>query len=346
MFKREFTLAISMMAVTMISVANAQSARDYVSIAGSATISPLAAMVGEHFSQTPDSKPLQIQSIGTGSGFKLFCAGMGIETPDIATAVRPISPTEKELCEKNGIKDVIEIKFGYDAVVVVQSAAGKKFDNLTRKELFLAMAKDVPDPKDDARLVPNPYKTWKDINPTLPDVKIQIWAPAAMHGTHDAILSQIMLVGCKQFGLMQTLQVNDLKAFETVCQTFRGDGVYVEFKEYDAALQEMKINPNTQGIIGYTLLYQNPNLKSFSIDSNEPRPEVISHEVYPLVQPMLLYVKKSHLDAVPGLKGYLTEFTSEDAIGTRGYLPKIGMVPLPLAERNQTRASVAGLSTK
>ncbi len=345
MFERNLTLILTMMAITVPGGTHAEPMRDSINIAGSSTVYPFTMAVGEHFNKTTQFNLPQIQSIGTGAGLKLFCAGTGVETLDIANAVRSIKPAEKEMCEKNGVKDIIEIKFGNVGTVVVQSNAGENFTNLTRKELFLAMAKDVPDPKGGAKLVPNPYKTWKDINPALPNTKIVMWVPAAMHGTHDIVMNQIMLVGCKQIDSMQTLTANDPKTLEAVCQNVRKDGAYLEFEKYEMAIKEVKANPNALGIMANTKIEQDSGLTAIPIDGYAPLAASIAYRVYPLTESLLLYVKKSSINGVKGLKEYLTELTSEEAIGTnRGYLSKMGMVTLPLADRKQARASIAELS--
>ncbi|MFO1422662.1 MAG: substrate-binding domain-containing protein [Candidatus Competibacteraceae bacterium] len=344
MFARNLSFAFLLSTVVTTGAVAAESTRDYISMAGATTIYPFATAVGERFSQATQLKPPQIQAIGSGAGFKLFCVGTGPGTVDIAVAVRPMKPEEKEPCEKNGVKDIVEIQFGLVATVVAQSSAGAKFPSLSRKELFLAMAKDVPDPKDGAKLVPNPYKLWKDINPNLPSTRILIWVPAEMHGIHEIVLKQIMLVGCKQVDSMQTLMANDPKALETACQRPREDGAYVEFKEFGAAVKELQTNPNTLGVMSQTHFKPDSGLSPIPLDGYEPSALSVSHGVYPVVEPLLLYVKKANLGVAPGVKEYLTEFTSEEAIGTnRGYLGPMGVITLPLVDRNRARASVVGL---
>lgn len=337
------TSALWMVATTSMAVTE----RDYISMAGSTTVAPFATAVGERFSQTSHLRPPQIQAIGSGAGLKLFCSGAGTETPDIAIAVRPIKPTERETCEKNGVKDIVEINIGTIATVVVQSNASAKVGNLTRKNLFLAMAKEVPDPKNSAKLIPNPYKTWKDIDPTLPNTKITIWAPAEMHGTHDIVINQIMLAGCQQIDAMQTLTGNDPKTLVAACTQPREDGAYVEFKDYGAAIKEVQANPNALGIMAQNQFSQDAGLNPIAIDGYEPSAPSIAHSVYPLTESLRFYVKKAHLSNVTGLQNYLAELTSETAIGTnRGYLSAIGMVTLSLPDRNLARASVADMTVR
>ncbi|MDS4039910.1 MAG: substrate-binding domain-containing protein [Candidatus Competibacter sp.] len=344
MYERSLILACTLCIAITTSATAAESKRDYISIAGATTIHPFATAVGERFSKATGLNPPQIQAIGSGAGFKLFCAGTGVGTPDIAVAVRPMKPEERELCEKNGVKDIVEIQFGVVATVIAKSNAGPKLSNLTRKELFLAMAKDVPDPKDGAKLIPNPYKIWKDINPALPNTRIVMWIPAEMHGIHDIVLNQIMLVGCKQIDSMQALTGNDPKALEAVCKRTREDEAYIEFKEFSVAIREVQVSLNALGIMSQTHFNQDSSLTTISLDSYGPSAPSVAHGVYPVTEPLLLYVKKANLTVVTGLKEYLAEFTSEEAIGTnQGYLGAMGVVTLPLANRNRARTSVGEL---
>lgn len=340
--------SISIMSALWISTITSVTAteRDSINIVGSTTVAPFAIAVGEHFSQATHLRPPQIQAIGSGAGLKLFCSGAGAETPDIAIAVRPIKPTEKEACEQHGIRDITEINIGTIATVVVQSNTTAKIGNLTRKNLFLAMAKEVPDPKNGAKLVPNPYKTWKDIDPSLPNTKITIWVPAEMHGTHDIVMNQILLAGCQQIDTMKTLTGNDPKTLTTTCTQPREDGAYVEFKDYGAAIKEVQTNPYALGIMAQNQFGQDAGLNTIAVDGYEPSAPSIAYSVYPLTESLRFYVKTAHLSSVAGLQDYLAELTSEAAIGTnRGYLSAIGMVTLPLPSRTQARTSVANLAT-
>ncbi|MDS4068855.1 MAG: substrate-binding domain-containing protein [Candidatus Competibacter sp.] len=341
MTKKEFALAVFMVTAIATGASNAQPARDYVTIVGSYVIQPMAMEVAQQFSKTTQAKLPQVQANGTGAGFKSFCAGVDIETPDATTSTRLIRSSELDLCKKNGVTEIVEVRFGYDAIVAAH-ARGGKVDELNRKELFLAMAKDIPDPKDGSKLIPNPYKTWKDINPALPDSKIQIWGPDPSLGIYDAHLTQIMLVGCKQFDSIKTLETSDPKAFEAVCRNFRRDGAYTEFADYNIVLRELKNNQDALGIIAFSIS-RKADLKEISVDGTEPTLISISRNAYSLTFPLLAYVKKARVNLIPSLKGYLAELTSEKAIGTTGYLYSMGVVPMPLLERNRVRADVDGL---
>lgn len=327
----------------MVSAVHGQTAREHVIIVGSYVVSPLATVVAERLNQaTKLKKAPDIQPIGTDAGFKQFCAGLGIETPDIVLGTRRVKPSEMEECAKNGVKEIVELKIGYTAIIVTRSGGVGEFKNLTRKDLFLAMAKDVPDPQGSIKTVPNPYKTWKEFNAELPDIKIQAWGPDPTYAIRSSVVSEIMVEGCKQIPWLKTLETTDPKAFEAVCHSFRKDGAYSEYKEHNLVMEEMKKNPNIFGIFPATFL-RNMNLTGLPIDGIEPLPGAISHNLYPLTRPLLLYVKKGHVELVPGLKDYLTEITSEAAISTGGYLLEEGLVPMRLSERKQAQSDAIEL---
>jgi phosphate transport system substrate-binding protein len=302
--------------------------------------------VGQQFSEKTGMPPPEIKSTGTSGGMKLFCAGVGPQTPDIVNASRPIKSAEVELCAQNGVDEIIDITVGYDAIVVVRKATTAQSLPLTVKELFLAFAKDVPDPQGGTQLVPNPYRNWKEINPDLPDRKIKGWGPDERHGTHDLILSNIMLAGCRQLELIKAMEKANPEAFKAACQTFRQDGGYTEQGEYEKILEAVKSDPDAVGIVGYLFLVNDPSLQGSEIDGILPGYGSIAFNKYPLTRPLRFYLKKAHVEVIPGLREFIAEFTSEQAWGTtQGYLVELGMVPMPKHERKAMKVNVEELRT-
>ena len=55
---------------------------------------PFATTVAETFGKTSDFKTPVIESTGSGGGLKLFCAGVGVEHPDITNASRRIKKSK------------------------------------------------------------------------------------------------------------------------------------------------------------------------------------------------------------------------------------------------------------
>ncbi len=317
---------------------HAQSARDYLFIVGSSTVYPFATVVAEQFGKTTKFKTPKIESTGTGGGLKLFCAGVGIEHPDIANASRRIKSSEVDMCAQNGVKEIVEVKIGYDGIALANSKKAKHF-TLTRKELFLALAKNVPQTGGD-KLIPNPYKTWEEINPDLPKAKIEVIGPPPTSGTRDAFVELVMDHGCKEFPAIKALEQSDPKAFKAACQTVREDGAYIEAGENDNLIvQKLEANPNALGIFGYSFLEQNTDkIQGSHIDGAQPTFENISSGKYPVSRPLYFYVKKAHVGVIPGIKEYIAEFTSDKAIGPDGYLSDKGLIAEPDAERKQVKA--------
>jgi len=327
----------------MIGAVRAQSARDYINIVGSSTVYPFATVVAEQFGKTTKFKTPKIESTGSGGGFKLFCAGVGVEHPDITNASRRMKKSECETAVKNGVKEIIEIKIGYDGIVVANSKKATPL-KISRKELYLALAKNVPDPKGGEKLAPNPYKTWKDINPSLPDAKIEVLGPPPTSGTRDAFVELVMEQGANQFAWVKKL---DKKQYRAAAHTVREDGAYIEAGENDNLIvQKLDANPNAFGIFGFSFLDQNTDkLQGAHVENVPPEFENIASGKYPVSRPLFFYVKKAHVEVIPGMKEFLKEFASEKAWGPDGYLSEKGLIPMPDAERRKYEDAAKNLKT-
>jgi len=341
--KKLLVLALSVLSSAVVAVP-AQAARDHISIVGSSTVYPFATVVVERFGKTSSFKTPTVESTGSGGGLKLFCAGVGVEHPDIANASRRIKKSEYELCQKNGVREIVEVKIGYDGIAIANSKKGAKF-SLELRDLFLALAKNVPDPKGGERVIENPYKTWKEVNPTLPNQKIEVLGPPPTSGTRDAFAELALEGGCRSFKWIAALKEKDKKAYKKVCHTIREDGAYIEAGENDNLIvQKLHANPNALGVFGFSFLDQNlDKVQGSSIQGVQPRFESIADGSYPVSRPLYFYVKKAHINVIPGIKEYLSEFTSEKAWGDEGYLADRGLIPMPKAERNKFSGDVKGL---
>ncbi|MCB1791014.1 MAG: PstS family phosphate ABC transporter substrate-binding protein [Gammaproteobacteria bacterium] len=337
MFKKSLIVAAATAALVSTG-AQAAAARDYISIVGSSTVYPFATVVAEQFGKSTQFKTPKIESTGSGGGLKLFCAGVGVEHPDITNSSRRIKKSEQDLCAKNGVKDIVEVKIGYDGIAIANSKDSQQLD-LSRKDLYLALAKDVPDPKGGDKLVANPYKTWKDVNASLPSTKIEVLGPPPTSGTRDAFAELVMEHGCQEYPFIKAMKKTDKKAFKAACMGVREDGAYIEAGENDNLIvQKLEANPNALGIFGFSFLDQNSDkIQGSKIDGVEPAFESIADSSYPVSRPLFFYVKKAHIGAVPGIAEYLAEFTSEKAYGEEGYLSDKGLIPMPEAERGQFR---------
>ncbi|MGD8644452.1 MAG: PstS family phosphate ABC transporter substrate-binding protein [Chromatiales bacterium] len=345
MFNKKPVILAATLTALVAGPVSAQQGRDYISVVGSSTVYPFATVVAEQFGKTTKFKTPKIESTGSGGGLKLFCAGVGVQHPDITNASRRIKKSEFEQCQTNGVKDVVEVKVGYDGIAIANSKKAKAM-KLELKDIFLALAKEVPDPKGGEKLIPNPYKTWKDVNSSLPAQKIEVLGPPPTSGTRDAFAELAMEGGCKKIDWIKAMKKKDKKAYKTVCHTVREDGAYVEAGENDNLIvQKLDTNPNALGIFGFSFLDQNRDkIQGSSIGGVSPTFEAIADGSYPISRPLFFYVKKAHVGVIPGMQEFLTEFTSNKAWGPDGYLSDRGLVPMPQEERSKFSADAKNLT--
>jgi len=318
----------------------AQAGRDYIYIVGSSTVYPFSTVVAERFGRSTEFKTPKVESTGSGGGLKLFCDGVGVRHPDIANSSRAIKASEIQKCAANGVTDVIEVKIGYDGIVIANALSATTI-SLSRRDIFLALAREVPGPVA-GDLIENPYQTWQEVNASLPAVKIEVLGPPPTSGTRDAFVELAMEGGCKTISWIKALKGSDKNRYKALCHTIREDGAYVEAGENDNLIvQKLEGNPAAFGIFGFSFLDQNGDkVKGSFVDGVEPTFETIADGTYPVSRPLFFYVKKAHVDVIPGLRGFLREFTSVRAWGDEGYLSDRGLIPMPAAERSEVVAAV------
>jgi len=338
--KTPFVIAATMGAML---VAGAAEARDQIRIVGSSTVFPFSTAVAEQFGRTAGFKTPVVESTGSGGGLKLFCAGIGTQHPDIANASRKIKSSEIETCAENGVTSITEVKIGYDGIVLANSKSAPLM-SVTLQQVWLALAKDVPDAS--GNLAPNPHKMWSDIDPSLPKVKIEVLGPPPTSGTRDAFAELALEGGCRTFDSIEAMKKTDKDGYKAVCHTVREDGAYVEAGENDNLIvQKLEANPGAFGVFGFSFLDQNADkLQGSVVNGVEPTFEKISAQEYPVSRSLYFYVKNAHVDVIPGMRDYVAEFTSEAAWGPDGYLADKGLIPLPDAERAKVAEQANGLA--
>ncbi len=313
----------------------AAQAREQLHIVGSSTVYPFSTAVAEHFAGDGFKAPV-VESTGTGGGLKLFCAGVGEGYPDIANASRPIKESEVEACKASGVTEIVEVEIGYDGIVLASGKGGAP-RALGVRDLYLALAKEVPV---NGVLLANPYRTWSQVNPGLPDQKIEVLGPPPTSGTRDAFLELVMEKACHAFP--EIAAIADEKIKKAKCQTLREDGAYIDAGENDNLIvQKLAANPDAFGVLGYSFLADNQDLlQGSSMDGVPPTEENIVNGSYEVARKLYLYVKKQHRAIVPGLAEYVAEFMSEKASGPQGYLTDKGMVPMPTEEHAAVSSAV------
>jgi phosphate transport system substrate-binding protein len=285
---------------------------------------------------------IRIESTGTGGGMKLFCAGVGVNHPDATNASRAMKKSEFEDCQKNGVKDIVEIKIGFDGLTLAQSKQGTPL-KLTLGQLYLALAKEVPGP--DGKLVANPNRNWSDIDKSLPNTRIEVLGPPPTSGTRDSLHELFMEKGAEQTPALVALKKSDAKAFERAWKSLREDGAYVEAGENDNVIvQKLEANRNAFGTFGFSFLDENSaKLRGVALDGTEPTYENIAGGKYKGSRPLFVYIKKQHVGVVPGIDKFAAEYVSTKALGEDGYLAKKGLVTLPKAELETVRKNVTGM---
>ena len=350
--------------------------RDAISIVGSSTVYPFATVVAERFGRSSNFKTPKIESTGSGGGLKLFCKGVGAATPDITNSSRRIKKSEFDDCQANGVTDVVEVLVGFDGIAIANSKETQQYQ-LSRKDIYMALAKDVPGA--DGKLVANPNKTWKDVNPELPATKIEVLGPPPTSGTRDAFAELALGGGAQAIpelkalrgmaadqadeikgvmsklgipeGVYQALLEKNGKApkgkdiFKTVAYAVREDGAYIEAGENDNLIvQKLEANPDALGIFGFSFLEENGDkVQGSLVDGVVPSFDSISSGDYPVSRPLYFYIKAAHVGKIPGIQEYAMEFTSEKAMGEDGYLPERGLIPLGEDELAQVQVDVKSL---
>jgi phosphate transport system substrate-binding protein len=318
----------------------AAQARDRVHIVGSSTVFPFSATVAEHFGRATKFKTPVVESTGTGGGLKLFCAGIGVRHPDIANASRRIKRSEIARCTQNGVVHITEIRIGFDGIVIANARAAPPMA-LTKRQIFLALAKNVPGAG--GRLIANPNRRWRDIGGALPDTRITVLGPPPTSGTRDAFVELAMEGGCKTFPALKEMKKSNKRKYKAVCHGIREDGAFVEAGENDNLIvQKLLANPAAFGIFGFGILDRNTDrIRGANVGGVEPTFENIASGKYGVSRSLFFYVKNAHLGVVPGIGEYVRAFTNEAAWGAEGYLVEKGLIPLPDETRGKLRRAAS-----
>lgn len=334
-------LGLGLLAIGAVAI-TAAGARDRISIVGSSTVFPFASAVAEQFASGGKFATPKVESTGTGAGMAIFCKGVGAGFPDIEDASRPIKLSEYQSCQRNGVKELVQVKIGFDGIVLANGKNGADF-NLTKRQIYIALAKTLPI---NGRLVPNPTKTWYDVDHSLPNVPINVMGPPPTSGTRDAFLEIVMEAGARTIATMDNIRSNDENRFKSISHAIREDGAWKDAGENDNLIvQALSRNPSMLGIFGFSFYEENMDkVQAATIDGKAPTFDSIANGSYPVSRSLYFYIKKQNIGVVPGIKEFAQEFLSEKAAGNRGYLRTRGLVPLPAGERARNAAIVDNLS--
>lgn len=339
MMKKTALLATALVSTVLLAGCDntAGATRDSIRAVGSSTVYPFAKAIAESFARNnSDFKSPIIESTGTGAGMKLFCAGLGAQHPDIENSSRRMKKSEFDECQANGVEDIIEVQIGLDGIAFAESKKGVGL-KLTPEIIYKALAEK---PFGKAQTA----KTWKDVDASLPAEPILVYGPPSTSGTRDAMKELILEVGCKSDPAMNALKEKDADQYTQICTEVRSDGAYVDAGENDNLIvQKIEANPKAVGVFGFSYLEENfDKLVGLPINGVSPTYETISSFEYPGARPLYIYVKKAHLDAIPGLRQYLGEWAK--SWGKDGLLAKLGMVVSPADALAKSADAIAKLT--
>jgi len=328
---RSFIVAL----VATLTLQSAQ-ARDYISIAGSSTVLPFATIVAERLGRSPNQKTPVVESGGSSVGKKGVCDGIGTQFIDIGNASSRMKPKELEYCQKNGVV-LTEIKVGYDGIVLANSKDAPRL-SISLYDLGKALTAKVPV---NGQMVDNPYKTWKDVNPELPDLPIRVMGPPTTSGTRASFVE---IVNEKAY-CKKDAEVKAIGYKAKACRAMRTDGAYIEAGEQDNLIvQKLQDDTGAFGIFGFSYLDQNSDtIQGAELSGVVPTFETIAEGKYKASRALYFYVKKNHIGVVPGLAEYMEEWTKH--WGEDGALADSGMIPLPEAEMQEMKDRMTTLVT-
>ncbi|WP_260482610.1 substrate-binding domain-containing protein [Sphingomicrobium flavum] len=318
---KNFLVALPLAALVAACGSNSgSSGTSEINIVGSSTVYPFTTAVAEQFERANPGTRVKVESTGTGSGMKLFCAGVGQQHPDVVNASRRMKKSEFDMCVEAGVTDIIELAVGIDGLTLIQAAGQPPLD-LTVEDVYAALAAN-PYGKEQTAV------TWADVRSDLPAIKIDVMGPPPTSGTRDSFAELILEAGCKSNADMKALKDSDEEAYKTTCTKIREDGAFVEAGENDNLLvQKVSETAGRLGVLGYSFLEENADkVSAVSISGVTPTEDTISSLAYPGARLLYIYVKKQHADVKPALADFVAAYQA--GMGKGGMLSTKGLVPL------------------
>jgi phosphate transport system substrate-binding protein len=312
--------------------------RNEISIVGSSAVLPFAQKIAENYSAHFGYPSPSMEVTGAGKGFNLFCAGIGYQHPDINVTARPITDAELAACEKNGVDAVVEIIVGMDVLAIAQAVSAPEAE-LYLVQLFKAMSSVV---EKDGNFIANPYRSWSDIDPGLPEQPIRIMGPAPSSSYDDAFAELVMQRGCAMIPNLSRLSGQERFS---LCHIPRQDNMFVPGLNSEAAVVRWLVrNPEAFAVVPHLLLDHYPDqVRAVRVEKELPTASAVSSGRYPFARPIYFYVKKRHVEAIAGLQEFVYEFTAERSIGPDGYLADRGFFNLDDQGRNAARDAALSL---
>ncbi|MCX7883695.1 MAG: PstS family phosphate ABC transporter substrate-binding protein [Caloramator sp.] len=277
-------LLVSMLTLSTVSCSKKPAAlAGTIKVDGSSTVGPITQAVAEEFKKVNKDVEIAVGISGTGGGFKKFVVG---ET-DINDASRPIKKEEMDKAKENNIQ-MAEFEVAKDGIAIVVNKENTWVSDITTEQLKKIWSKD------------STVKTWKDVNPSWPNIPIKLYGPGTDSGTFEYFTEAIN-------GKAKEIRP-DFTASED-------DNILVQGVEGD------------KGAMGYFgLAYYEENkdkLKILKVNGVEPNLDTVMNGTYkPLSRPLYIYVNNKSLERAEVkefLKFYLTK--AKDLVKEVGYIP-------------------------
>jgi phosphate transport system substrate-binding protein len=258
---------------------------------------------------------------------------------DFAIMPRQMTAAESAKCRTpwNG-PSTVDVRLGSEAVVLVRSKLYGVL-SLSMRDIYLALAKTIPDPANPAALAANHYLTWSEVNPALPPDRIQVLGPALDSEMGQAFLTLVMERGCDTVPSLAALAGS---AHESACRDVRDDGVYADAPEgYPALVQKLQMLPTVLAIVPYGMLQLTGDaLVASPIDDVEPTIQSIASASYPGSRALHLYVNRNRRGSA--MRGFL-----QYSLDTVDVDNEVGVfIPLPRAERAEIRTNALNALTQ
>ena len=214
---------------------------------------------------------------------------------------------------------------------------------VTLRDVYLALAKERSRSRRRQKLVPNPYTNWSEINSALPDDEIEVLGPPPTSGTRDAFNELVMEGGCKTFAWVAALPRDQYLA---ACHMLRDDGHYIDAGENDNLIVQ-KLDGEPAPARHLRLQLPRAERRQGPRRAHRRRGAGLRLDRRGQVSGLaaaLLLREESARRAIPGIREYVAEFTSDAAVGEFGYLADNGLIPLPDEERAAVQAQAKNLA--
>jgi phosphate transport system substrate-binding protein len=267
-----------------------------------------------------------------------LCASnlLGNSPLDAVIVTRRLTPEELKDCRAQDIKNIAEVKLGYEAVVLARSKLYPA-PKLTPQDIFLALAAQLPDPQNPTRWIKNTYTRWIEVNPALPDEVIDVLGPAAKSPVSAVFREMLLASGCAAVSGSPTGKVLDKASHDARCTSLRDDGIY-----HDSGgdmMGYLEANPQAIALLDYKRVATNPTrLVAASLGGIDPAQATLSNGSYAGSRTLYLYLNYSRPGGSPRLQDFARRFGDSLFVISPGTF-----IPLTSSERVASRSAASTL---